>query len=205
MRTNTDEDMTKGKENGCGVDMFDEQIGKLLLNATYATEEWKTQSTEDYTSSIRRCFSVVSMVIKSGEVDSTFSANIKSHLLGIASYAVWFIAKQRWGKRVNAATVITICDEMRELHARKNADYGGAFDHSLDEDGLLVAKIRIGDKVRRLENLLRSANRPQVGDESLLDTLIDLACYCVMTNAWIEKRYFATHAKQSEASVKPKS
>lgn len=38
-----------------------------------------------------------------------------------------------------------------ETYRKKNADYGDSFKKSMDEDGILVAKIRIGDKIRRID------------------------------------------------------
>lgn len=77
-------------------------------------------------------------------------------------------------------------ERMISIYRKKNADYGNSFDQSLDEDGLLVAKIRIGDKVRRFLSLTKEgAREAQVKDESIADTLLDLANYCVMTIVYI--------------------
>lgn len=74
---------------------------------------------------------------------------------------------------------------MTDIYRRKNKDYGNSFDKSLDEDGLLVAKIRIGDKINRMLSLLKKGEA-EVKDESLNDTLIDLANYSIMTVLWIQ-------------------
>lgn len=74
--------------------------------------------------------------------------------------------------------------EMNALHARKNRDYGGSFEKSLDDDGLLVAKIRLMDKMNRYSQLIK--NPAEVTDESLRDTLIDLAVYAAKTVAWMD-------------------
>lgn len=58
----------------------------------------------------------------------------------------------------------------------------------MDEDGLLVAKIRIGDKIRRINSLIKNGGEGQVKDEKLEDTYLDLANYCVMTVLWIRKQ-----------------
>lgn len=75
-----------------------------------------------------------------------------------------------------------------ETYRKKNADYGNAFEKSMDEDGLLVAKIRIGDKIRRINSLIKNNGEGQVKDERLEDTYLDLANYCVMTILWIRKQ-----------------
>lgn len=75
-----------------------------------------------------------------------------------------------------------------DTYRKKNADYGNAFEKSMDEDGLLVAKIRIGDKIRRINSLIKNNGEGQVKDERLEDTYLDLANYCVMTILWIRKQ-----------------
>lgn len=81
-----------------------------------------------------------------------------------------------------------ISQEQLETYRKKNADYGNAFEKSMDEDGLLVAKIRIGDKIRRINSLIKNNGEGQVKDERLEDTYLDLANYCVMTILWIRKQ-----------------
>lgn len=83
----------------------------------------------------------------------------------------------------NEARFKKITKEMVELYSRKNTDYGGSFDESLDEDGLLVAKIRMKDKLNRFSQLID--NDILVKDESIRDTLIDLANYSIMTLMWM--------------------
>lgn len=72
-----------------------------------------------------------------------------------------------------------ILDEMHITYVKKNADYGNSFEKQFEEYGLLSALIRLDDKMRRLKQL--SKNEAQVKDESIADTLIDLASYAVMT------------------------
>lgn len=81
-----------------------------------------------------------------------------------------------------------ISQEQLYTYRKKNADYGNAFEKSMDEDGLLVAKIRIGDKIRRINSLIKNNGEGQVKDERLEDTYLDLANYCVMTVLWIRKQ-----------------
>lgn len=80
----------------------------------------------------------------------------------------------------------TIAGEMVDLYSRKNHDYGDSFSQSLDEDGLLVSKIRMGDKINRFNTLIGNTVEDHlVNDETLEDTLIDLANYAVMTIMWM--------------------
>ena len=73
-----------------------------------------------------------------------------------------------------------ICDEINELYAKKNHDYGDSFAQSFREEGLAMVRIRLGDKFNRLKALTRGGEQ-KVADESIRDTLIDLANYAIMT------------------------
>lgn len=73
-----------------------------------------------------------------------------------------------------------LCKELNDLYAQKNADYGDSFGKSFEEEGLAMARIRLGDKFNRFKTLSRSVER-KVLDESIRDTLIDLANYALMT------------------------
>ena len=78
-----------------------------------------------------------------------------------------------------------VLTQMSVLHSRKNHDYGDAFSKSFGEFGLLSAVIRMSDKMERLKALCRSEAKV---DESIGDTLIDLACYAVMTYVEMGRR-----------------
>lgn len=69
--------------------------------------------------------------------------------------------------------------ELNRLYARKNHDYGDSFHLTFEKWGLPMAAIRLEDKLQRFETLIRTEG--QVQDESIRDTLIDLANYAVMT------------------------
>jgi hypothetical protein len=78
-----------------------------------------------------------------------------------------------------------ILDEMHDTYKRKNADYGNSFEEQYKEYGLLSCNIRLDDKMRRLKQL--SKNEAQVKDESVRDTLMDLANYAIMTVMELDK------------------
>ena len=80
-----------------------------------------------------------------------------------------------------------ITGRMKDTFVKKNQDYGNSFERSLDEDGLLVLKIRLGDKFNRLSRLVKDPTSQLVMEETLLDTLLDLANYAVLGIMWIEK------------------
>lgn len=72
-----------------------------------------------------------------------------------------------------------ICKELTELYARKNHDYGDSFHITFEKWGLTMAAIRLEDKLQRFETLIRAES--QVKDESIRDTLMDLANYSILT------------------------
>lgn len=111
---------------------------------------------------------------------------IRFALKDIAFRVITLLASRR-RQPLKSPDFNSVITEMIDLHRRKNADYGSSFDKSLDEDGLLVAKIRIGDKVNRFLTLTSNETQEaKVSDESIQDTLIDLANYCLMTIVWMK-------------------
>ena len=73
-----------------------------------------------------------------------------------------------------------LCKEINDLYARKNHDYGDSFHQTFVEEGMAMARIRLGDKFNRFKTLSRGGDQ-KVNDESIRDTLIDLANYAIMT------------------------
>ena len=76
--------------------------------------------------------------------------------------------------------------EMNQLYERKNRDYGNSFDKTLDEFGVVAGLIRMNDKMNRIKSIYNK--NTNVKDESLEDTLIDLANYAVMTLKWLNNK-----------------
>lgn len=71
-----------------------------------------------------------------------------------------------------------ICDGLNELYARKNHDYGDSFHTTFVEEGLAMARIRLGDKFSRFKTLSRLScndrDQQQVTDESIRDTVEEI-------------------------------
>lgn len=74
-----------------------------------------------------------------------------------------------------------ISQDLANLYSLKNEDYGDSFGRSVEKYGLISALTRISDKFNRLESLILAHGDAKVSDESLDDTLKDLAAYCIMT------------------------
>ena len=73
-----------------------------------------------------------------------------------------------------------IAKELVELHRRKNNDYGDAAHQSYKEFGITSYVIRLNDKMNRLKALTKPGATMKVQDESIIDTLKDLAAYAIM-------------------------
>lgn len=78
-----------------------------------------------------------------------------------------------------------ITSDMAETYARKNSDYGDSFGQSIREFGFVAGVVRISDKFNRLKSLL-SGKEQKVNDESVQDTLLDMANYCIMLKMEME-------------------
>lgn len=72
-----------------------------------------------------------------------------------------------------------IGEELTALYEKKNHDYGDSFGKGYIEYGMVMPVIRLEDKVNRLKSLLKAD--PKVVDESIEDTLMDIANYAQMT------------------------
>ena len=73
----------------------------------------------------------------------------------------------------------SLCNLIHETYVKKNADYGDSFGESIKDFGYIAGLVRISDKWNRIKNLL-SGSEAQVNDESVKDTLLDMANYCIM-------------------------
>lgn len=75
-----------------------------------------------------------------------------------------------------------ICDELNRIYEQKNHDYGNSFGETFDKLGIISAVTRISDKYNRLVSLCMLPDEERmVKDESITDTLLDMANYCIMT------------------------
>lgn len=80
----------------------------------------------------------------------------------------------------NAARMKFYFDKMLQIYIEKNKKYGNSFSKTYQEYGNIVLLLRIEDKLARAKQLLMN-NEAGTADESILDTLIDLANYSVMS------------------------
>jgi hypothetical protein len=52
-----------------------------------------------------------------------------------------------------------ICKEINNLYERKNHDYGDSFHQTFVEEGMAMARIRLGDKFSRFKTLSRGGEQ----------------------------------------------
>lgn len=76
-----------------------------------------------------------------------------------------------------------VVKQMTELYAEKNHDYGNSFDKGMNVIGLPYGVGRLYDKMNRIIELMN--NEAEVKDETMEDTVLDLACYAVMLYKFI--------------------
>ena len=76
--------------------------------------------------------------------------------------------------------------EMAETFARKRADYGQTTTETFEKFGPISMLVRMHDKLGRLDNLFGTGKEPY--NESVIDTLIDLANYSLITILELQKQ-----------------
>lgn len=72
-----------------------------------------------------------------------------------------------------------ICTKIHRLYEKKNADYGDSFSQLRKRYPNFVC-MRIFDKLNRLETIMQPDHELKVTDETIEDTLMDIANYAVM-------------------------
>lgn len=76
---------------------------------------------------------------------------------------------------------------MTEIFIAKNHDYGDSFSESVQELGPVAGFSVIMHKFNRLKNIIKGTH-PLVEGESMEDTLLDMANYCIMLKIELAKR-----------------
>ena len=87
--------------------------------------------------------------------------------------------KEMAGSDTHKATFESVLDEMKELHAKKNKDYGDAAHVNFLKYGPVASLSRLSEKMQRAEHILLSG-KCEVKDEPLTETLIDIAITSAM-------------------------
>lgn len=91
---------------------------------------------------------------------------------------------------------VELCDTFKS----KNADYGNSFSQLYQEfgdNGIITAAVQISHKYHRFMNLAKGI--PTKVNESLRDTLLDLANYCILTVMELDKAKEKANASSPSA------
>lgn len=121
----------------------------------------------------QKLIDIIRSVRDMASLSPEMSTRLKTAEQGLASLG------SRPALEENVQRFMDITTNMAKTYAAKNHDYGNSFDESLDEFGLVAAVVRIGDKMNRIKSLIKK--EAEVKDESIQDTLLDMANYCIMT------------------------
>lgn len=78
-------------------------------------------------------------------------------------------------------------DHLASVLAKKNKAYGDSFTKSVNTYGLPVIGIRLSDKYNRLEHLITNDELKE-NDESLEDTLWDMAGYSILALKYLDSK-----------------
>ncbi len=72
-------------------------------------------------------------------------------------------------------------EKLRDIHRAKNTDYGNSATDTFNKYGDTSYLTRLSDKLSRLDSLIVNAVHVcEVKDETILDTIMDLANYAIM-------------------------
>lgn len=88
--------------------------------------------------------------------------------------------------------IIEECDKLKDLLIAKNKMYGNSFFKTLDEYGDILICIRLEDKLNRLKQIILNGVRDDQTDERLIDTLMDLAGYAILSRVYIDNKSKST-------------
>lgn len=92
-------------------------------------------------------------------------------------------------------------NNLKDVFLKKNADYGSSVKKNYDKlekygpnEGLKYVFGRISEKYDRLENLIYGNHENKVVDESIADTLLDMANYAILASVSFNEH----HSKPQE-------
>ena len=83
-----------------------------------------------------------------------------------------------YNKQVEQFKLLT--SEMISTYTRKNRDYGNSFSRMCEEYGHTYPIIHLDEKLARVKSILLNGDNAVKG-ETAIDSLLDLACYSLMT------------------------
>lgn len=110
----------------------------------------------------------------------------ESAAVSIMSATPVFMENAKETKPDNVQKFVEKCKTMADIYEQKNKKYGNSFTKTYKEYGNTVLCLRLEDKLARVKQLLLH-NIEGSADESVTDTLIDMANYAIMAVMELEK------------------
>lgn len=86
-----------------------------------------------------------------------------------------------------------ILSNLEDTYKKKNSDYGNSVGDTYEKFGDISFLTRITDKYNRILSLSSKGGVKEVKDESIEDTILDLANYCLL---WLVEREYAAQEKE---------
>ena len=109
----------------------------------------------------------------------------------------------------NVVSFRAIQDKLVNIYAKKNHDYGDSFNEGCNELGVGYAFSRIFDKTKRFQTLAKGIMNNnlsiEVQDETIEDTIMDLANYCMMYLALRNKNVSIAEAEAKQGDIQVSS
>lgn len=106
---------------------------------------------------------------------------------------------------MNVVSFKAIQDKLVNIYAKKNHDYGDSFNEGCNELGVGYAFSRIFDKTKRFQTLAKGIMNNnlsiEVQDETMEDTIMDLANYCMMYLAWRDKHINVVEVEAKQGDI----
>ena len=150
---------------------------KILGNKEKPTDKEKSDAIVQGYHNLK-CDSNLDKTISKADFDDVFKPNLNKPKTDNVFITSDSIPSELITDDVTRFLKITL--EMAKLYAKKNHDYGNAFEKGIKDIGLKYAVSRLYDKVNRFITFTNN-NELLVKDEKVEDTLIDLANYSIMT------------------------
>lgn len=103
----------------------------------------------------------------------------------------------------NLSSVSDAYKHLVSVYEAKNNDYGNSFEECCNKFGLVSAVVMMNDKINKINSLYNKKDMKV--NESLVDTLLDLANYAVMTAVWMNNNdvsHDGVRNSQQDASSK---
>lgn len=88
-----------------------------------------------------------------------------------------------------------LTNQMNTIYQSKNSDYGDSFGEMYRKEGKASFRVVLGHKMNRFETLTREESKPN--NESIEDTLIDMANYALMSLIEIRCEYLVKEINKS--------